>query len=338
MRVLILGGGGMLGHKLCQIYRTRFDAWATVRSTAETLVGYDLLDSERIREGVDAMRVSSVAQAIAQVEPDAVVNCIGIIKQRSEAQTPIPCLTVNSLFPHQLAEICRSHRARLIHISTDCVFSGRKGMYRESDASDAEDLYGRSKCLGEVGGRGCLTLRTSIVGRELSGANGLVEWFLGNRNGKVRGFRRAVFSGFTTRALAGIIADVLENYADLEGLYQVSSDPISKYDLLGLLNDVYRLGIQIEPDDQFHCDRSLDSSRFRNDVGFLHLGWREMIQDMHGDATPYDEWRAGTTLPADSAVAKGFTPCSAQKAQDSRRFVAASPETTRKGVSPHVHK
>jgi dTDP-4-dehydrorhamnose reductase len=294
MRVLILGGGGMLGHKLCQFCRTRFDAWATVRSTNGALGRYDLLDSGRLLEGVDATRLPSVAQAVARVKPDAVINCIGIIKQVRKAHDPIACLTVNSLFPHQLADLCRGHRARLIHISTDCVFSGRKGAYRESDASDAEDLYGRSKFLGEIGGRGCLTLRTSIVGRELIAANGLIEWFLSNRNGKVRGFRRAVFSGLTTRALAGVIADVLENHPALEGLYQVSSDPISKYDLLRLVNEIYRLGIQVEPDDEFCYDRSLDSSRFRGEVGFRPLDWREMIQDMHGDPAQYDEWRAGT--------------------------------------------
>jgi dTDP-4-dehydrorhamnose reductase len=294
MRVMILGGGGMLGHRLCQVCRTRFDVWATARSTGGALGRYDLLDAGRILEGVDATRLPSVAEAVAGVKPEAVVNCIGIIKQVREARDPIACLTVNSLFPHQLADLCRCHRARLIHVSTDCVFSGRKGAYRESDASDAEDLYGRSKFLGEVGGRGCLTLRTSIVGRELSAASGLIEWFLSNRNGKVRGFRRAVFSGLTTAALAGVIADVLENHPALEGLYQVSSDPISKLDLLRLVNEIYRLGIEIEPDDEFCYDRSLDSSRFRGEVGFRPLDWRKMIQDMHRDPTPYDEWRAGT--------------------------------------------
>ena len=186
MRVLVLGAGGMLGHKLCQLYRTRFDTWTTVRSTNGAVRRYDLLAPDRILEGVDASRLPSIASAVDRVQPDAVINCIGIIKQLREAKNPLPSLTINALFPHQLAEICRASQARLIHISTDCVFSGRKGMYRESDVSDAEDLYGRSKFLGEIGGPGCLTLRTSIIGRELSTTSGLIEWFLSNRGGQVR--------------------------------------------------------------------------------------------------------------------------------------------------------
>jgi dTDP-4-dehydrorhamnose reductase len=179
----------------------------------------------------------------------------------------------------------------MIHMSTDCVFSGRKGMYAEDDPSDAEDLYGRSKFLGEVGGPGCLTMRTSIIGRELMTSNGLVEWFLGNRGGKARGFRRAIFTGYPTRVLAEIMADVLENHAGLEGVYQVSSQPINKYDLLCRVNEAFDLGIEIEPDDDFACDRSLDSSRFRAATGFRPPSWEEMIRDMAEDPTPYEEWR-----------------------------------------------
>ena len=288
MRVLILGGGGMLGHKLCQLYRRRFDTWATVRLTTEALTGCDLLDPSRMLSGVDATRLPSVARAIAHVKPDAVINCIGVMNQLCDPKNPVPCLTINALFPHQLADLCRTSRARMIHISTDGVFSGRKGIHREDDVSDADNLYGRTKFLGEIGGNGCLTLRTSIIGRELITTNGLVEWFLGNRNGKVRGFRRAIYTGFTTQALAGIIADILEKHSHLEGLYHLSSDPINKYDLLGLMNEIYKLGIRIESNTDFVCDRSLDSTKFRSATGFRPRSWREMIQDMRQDPTPYD--------------------------------------------------
>jgi dTDP-4-dehydrorhamnose reductase len=241
--------------------------------------------------GVDATDYDSIARAIAEVKPEVVINCIGIIKQLKAAKDPIISLSINSLFPHRLAILCRAAATRMIHISTDCVFSGRKGMYTEDDVSDAEDLYGRTKYLGEVGYPGCLTIRTSIIGRELHSASGLVDWFLSNRGGKVRGFRRAMYTGFTTVALAKIIAELIRNHPELSGLWQVSSEPITKFDLLKLVNDIYRAGIEIEPDDVFFCDRSLNSARFRAAVNFQPSSWAEMISEMYHDPLPYDQWR-----------------------------------------------
>jgi len=291
MRVLILGGAGMLGHKLCQRYRDRFDTWVTVRTGCRDYARYGVFDPERTLGGVDAASFDSVVRAMAVVKPDAVINCIGIIKQLKTAKDPIVSLSVNSLFPHRLANLCRASGARMFHISTDCVFSGRKGRYTEADVSDADDLYGRTKFLGEVDAPGCLTLRTSIIGRELNTASGLIEWFLSNRGGKVRGFTRAVYTGFTTVALADIIADLLENHPQLTGLYQVSSEPISKFDLLTLVNATYNLNIEIQPDADFFCDRSMDSSRFRQTTGFRPPAWTTMVQDLHCDPTPYQDWQ-----------------------------------------------
>ena len=291
MRVLVLGGAGMLGHKVCQVFRQRFDTWATVLPGYRAPGGYEILQADHLLDGVDAFQLDSVVRAMAEVKPDAVINCIGIIKHLRAAKDPIVSLTINSLFPHQLANLCRACGARMVHMSTDCVFSGRKGMYTEDDVSDAEDLYGRTKFMGEVGAPGCLTVRTSIIGRELDTANGLIEWFLSQKGRKVQGYREATFTGFTTDALARIIADVLENHPQLSGVYQVSSDPINKFDLLGLINKVYGLGIEIEPNSEFVCDRSLDSSRFRSAIGFQPPTWEEMMEETHRDPTPYDEWR-----------------------------------------------
>ena len=291
MRVLILGGSGMLGHKLSQVYRNRFDTWATVRSSYQAYARYGFFDSKRSLSGVDAFNSDTVVQALATIRPDVVINCIGIVKQVSAAKDPIISLTVNSLFPHKLANLCRAAGARLIHISTDCVFSGSKGGYTEDDVSDAEDLYGRTKFLGEVSAPGCLTLRTSIIGRELQSANGLVEWFLSNRGGSVRGYTRAIYSGFSTRAMADIIANVIENYPDLSGTYHVSSEPINKYDLLCLLRDAFGVQVEIEPYSEVHIDRSLDSSRFRAATNFTPPTWDAMIQAIVEDPTPYDKWR-----------------------------------------------
>ena len=291
MRVLILGATGMLGHKLWQVCRERFDTWGTVRSTSRRFAHTGLFPPGCVLSGVDAFNFSSVIQALATVRPDVVINCIGVIKQIPAAKDPITTLTVNSLFPHRLAALCQAAGARLIHVSTDCVFSGRGGTYTEDDLPDAQDLYGRSKLLGEVNDAGCLTMRTSIIGRELSSSNGLVEWFLSNRGGHVRGYTNAIYTGFPTLTLAQVIADVLERHPDLSGLYHVSSEPISKHDLLCLLRDAYQLSVDIEPCPDVRIDRSLDSGRFRAVTGFVPLPWPDMVQAMAADPTPYEEWR-----------------------------------------------
>jgi len=290
-RILILGAAGMLGHKLYQQYQERYDVYATVRTSYSKYHHYGIFHKDRIIGGVDALNMDSVTRAIADVQPDIVINCIGIIKQLSAAKDPILSININSLFPHRLALVCRAANARLFHISTDCVFNGKKGMYIEDDLSDAEDLYGRTKFLGEVDTSGALTLRTSIIGRELNSTSGLIEWFLSNRGGDVRGFRKAIYSGFTTQVLSGIIADLIDHHLELSGVYQVSSEPINKYDLLVMVKDAYGLDIKIESYDDFVLDRSLDSSRFRETTGFTPPTWENMIQAMADDPTPYDKWR-----------------------------------------------
>lgn len=292
MRVLILGATGMLGHKLYQRYRQRFDVYATVRSSYAAYQHYGIFDADRIIGGTDATNFSSIVRAVAQVEPDAIINCIGIIKQLKAGKDPLPSIQLNALFPHQLADLSRAANARLIHISTDCVFKGLGSMYTEDSPSDAEDLYGRTKYLGEVDGPGVLTIRTSIIGRELNSQSGLIEWFLSNPPGSmVRGFQKAIFSGFTTIRLAEIIADVLENHPELHGLYQVSSEPINKYDLLMLVRDAFEVNITIEPDTAVQIDRSLDSSKFRTATGFEPPAWSTMITEMAQDPTPYEQWK-----------------------------------------------
>lgn len=265
MRVMVLGATGMLGHKMVQVLREQFafEVFGTTRAA-----------------GVDARDFCTVAEAIAVLKPQAIVNCIGIIKQLDAAKDPIASLEVNSLFPHRLARLCRAASIRLVHISTDCVFSGTRGMYTEGDTPDAVDLYGTSKRLGEVVGEGVLTLRTSIIGRELGTRNGLVEWFASNRGGKVKGFSRAIFSGFTTEVLSGIVGEVLKDYPGLHGLYHVSSAIINKHRLLCMLNDAAGLDVEIEEDYSFVCDRSLDSTRFCREVNYSYPSWKEMINDL----------------------------------------------------------
>ena len=280
MRILILGGDGMLGHQLFRHLRGSYEVRVTLRLGPEVYNSYRLYPKESTFYGIDATQTEEVRRVLEQFSPEVVVNAIGIVKQRSDANEVIPSLEINSLLPHRLALTCHSIGARLVHLSTDCVFSGRKGRYSESDAPDAEDLYGRTKLLGEVSEPHCLTLRTSMIGPELSRRTGLLEWFLGQKGRTVKGFTKAIFSGFPTVELAPIIEHVLVKTPGIYGVYHVASDAISKYDLLTLIRDRLNLPITIERDSTFKCDRSLDASRFQKDTGYLPPSWEVMIDHM----------------------------------------------------------
>jgi len=280
MRILILGGDGMLGHQLLQHFGARHETRVTLHRALDQYAGIGLFDSANALDHVDVRDFDTVRKAIARFQPDAVINATGIVKQRAEAAQAVPSIEINALFPHRMAALCAETGTRFVHMSTDCVFSGRRGGYAEDDGPDAEDLYGRSKLLGEVAGPPCITLRTSIIGRELSRKTGLLEWFLGQRGRTIKGYRRAIFSGFTTHEMARIIDRVLTGPGPAHGLYQVSSAAISKFDLLTAIRDRLKLDIKIEPDDSFVCDRSLDSSRFRAAFGYQPPSWKTMIDEL----------------------------------------------------------
>jgi len=280
MRVLILGGDGMLGHQLFRHFKERHDVRVTLRLGPEAYETIGLFEQGMTFYGVDAKQTEALLPVMADFRPEAVVNAVGIVKQRSEAKDVIPSLEINSLLPHRLALLCRTVGARLVHLSTDCVFSGRKGNYSESDQPDAEDLYGRTKFLGEVSEPHCITLRTSMIGPELARKTGLLEWFLAQRGQAVKGFTRAIFSGFPTSELARIVERTLTDVPKAQGIYHVAAMPISKYDLLNLIRDRLRFPVTIEQDSTFECDRSLDASRFYRDTGYTPPVWEVMIDDM----------------------------------------------------------
>jgi dTDP-4-dehydrorhamnose reductase len=279
MRVLILGGDGMLGHRLYLHLRGRHEVKVTLRLALPAYTQYELFNTSNTYDVVDAVSFGSVRRAVEDYEPQVIVNAIGIVKQRSAGSQAVPAIEVNALFPHRLAVLCRGHGSRLIHISTDCVFSGRRGNYNEGNMPDATDLYGRSKLLGEVTEGNAITLRTSMIGRELTRQASLIEWFL-SQPGPVTGFRRAIFSGFTTIELARVIERLIVEFPEAAGLYHVSSEPISKYDLLCLVRDRMRPGVQVNPDDAFQCDRSLDSTLFRTRFGYRPPTWEAMIDEL----------------------------------------------------------
>lgn len=269
MKILILGGSGMMGHRLWINMRKEHEVWVTVRANGAEFAQVPEFPQHYVRPMVDALNFDQVIRAVASIQPDLVINCIGLIKQLGHiARDPLFSISLNAMFPHRLSLVCRASKIRLIHISTDCVFSGKKGNYLETDQSDAEDLYGRTKFLGEVAyPPHCVTLRTSIIGQELKSKLGLVEWFLA-QTGPIQGYKRAIFSGFTADELSRIIMHSVIPNPTLNGLYHVSSNPISKYDLLCLVKDAFKKDIEIQPDVDYVIDRSLDSSYFRQITGY----------------------------------------------------------------------
>lgn len=279
MKILVLGADGMLGHQLVASMRDRYEVAGTVRLAGHAYAPVAESLPDTLFGGVDIRDFSLVLNAIDVFKPDAVVNAVGIVKQRKEANDAIESIVINSLLPHRLSELCSLEGIRMVHLSTDCVFSGLLGNYADNALHDARDLYGRSKSMGEVEGAGTITLRTSIIGLELARKASLIEWFLAQK-GQIRGFTKAIYSGFTTLEMARIIEAVLTTSKAVSGIYNVSSSPISKFTLLSELND--RLGhpLVIQSDDSFECDRTLDSTEFKQQFDYQPPSWDRMLDEL----------------------------------------------------------
>jgi dTDP-4-dehydrorhamnose reductase len=281
-KVLIVGVSGMLGSATYRLFASS-PGFSTV-GTARRLAGCESLplqDNARIIDGIDIADFDGLTRLFAEERPDVVINCVGVIKQLAAAKDALISISVNSLFPHRLAQLAAASNARLIQISTDCVFNGRRGNYHESDHPDAEDMYGRTKLLGEVDYPNAVTLRTSIIGHEIGSALSLIDWFLSQPGPRVNGYRKAIYTGLPTVELARVMRDVVIPRSELRGLWHVSSDPISKFDLLHLVALTYGKHIEILPDDSVRIDRSLDGSRFRKATGYIAPPWGELVKLMH---------------------------------------------------------
>lgn len=287
MRILVLGATGMLGHKLIQSLSKKHSVFGTIRGKIGSYADSAVIPLQKIIDSVSGASFHSIQHAIDTVKPEVVINCIGIVKQLPEAQDPIQSIEINSLLPHKIAKYCNEKNIRFIHYSTDCVFTGIKGNYSENDLEDARDLYGRSKCLGEVEPSEGLTLRTSLIGRQLTGSYSLVEWFLSNNGGTVNGYTKSIFSGLTTNAHADIVDQIITRHPDLSGLYHLAAEPISKYDLLMKIKKEFNLNIEINPVNGEISDRSLNGSRFYTDTGIKVPSWDTMIHELAIDTTSY---------------------------------------------------
>ena len=280
MRILVLGASGMLGNAMLRVLAQEpgWEVHGSLRN-ASAVQYFETSLAARLASGVDVDNADSLTQLFARLRPDVVINCIGLVKQIAAVNDPILALSINSILPHRLARLCDLASARLIHVSTDCVFSGGKGGYVESDPPDALDLYGRSKLLGEVAYPHAITLRTSIIGRELNGSHGLIGWFLAQQ-GAVSGYTRAVFSGLPTCELARVVRDFVLPQPELHGVYHVVAEPISKYALLQLVNGAYGKHLEITPDASVQIDRSLNGGRFRAATGYVAPSWPELVEQM----------------------------------------------------------
>jgi dTDP-4-dehydrorhamnose reductase len=290
-KILVLGGEGMLGHKIYKIFSKEYDTYATFLDFSEILKQTGIFNELKVFSKINVFQFGTLKKTMDEVQPDFIINCIGMIKQREGAKIPKISIYLNSFFPHLLAEYCKKTGSKLIHVSTDCVFSGKKGGYREDDFSDAEDLYGRTKYLGEVNYGNALTYRTSLIGQELFSTVSLVEWFLSQEHKSVSGYVNSIFTGLTTIAFGRELKRMVNEFPELKGLYHLSSEKINKFELLNLIKNIFKLEIDILPDYDFFCDRSLDSTKYRGLTKFVPSSWEEMIREMSSDPTPYKRWR-----------------------------------------------
>lgn len=287
-RLLILGVTGMLGSCLYQYFKKHnYEVHGTVRKHNKYFKSAGALNGKFIHT-LDVNNQNDIAKLVDEINPSHVINCVGLIKQLDLDADRSQTIYINALLPHILKRICLSRNAFLVHFSTDCVFSGIRGMYTELDDADSRDLYGLSKYLGEVLGPGSITLRTSIIGHEIASKLGLLEWFL-SQSGSVVGYSKAIFSGLPTIEIARILAEFILPNDNIEGIYHLSGVPISKYELLKLVSDVYDKDIDIYRDENVIIDRSLDSTKFRLITGFMPKPWAEMIQLMRESNINYDK-------------------------------------------------
>jgi dTDP-4-dehydrorhamnose reductase len=287
--ILIFGASGMLGHMLIRVLSPHHHVIGTTTSqynSQSPLVR--ILTKDNLLNLVDARSLPTVEKVIHESKPDVIINCVGLIKQKIEADSSVDAIYLNSLFPHQLAEICQKSDIRLIHFGTDCVFQGTPGVKRLSDTPNATDLYGLSKLLGEVNTSSCLTLRTSIVGRQLFGSDSLFEWARSQRGKVVHGYKNAIYSGLTTLQLSQIIKKLIEDFPELSGTHQVASSPISKFELISKLNNYLKLNLCIEPETEFYCDRTLDGSEFSKLTNIDIPSWDDMFTAFAADQSFYD--------------------------------------------------
>ena len=288
-RILVLGASGMLGHMLVRVLAPKHQVFGTTSSKydEQSPLARILNESNWVAR-VDVRNLSTVEEAIRETQPEVVINCVGVIKQKMESSNIKDAILINSLIPHQLANICNQTQSRLIHFSTDCVFDGSPGIKKVNDVPNATDLYGTTKRLGEVNYAPALTLRTGFVGRQLSGFEGLFEWVRSQRGNTIDGYQNAIYSGFTAMALSRIIRQIIEEHDQLSGLHQVAGNHINKFELITKLNKYLDLELTINRNTDFMCDRSMDGSEFTKLTDIAIPSWDDMLIEFAADQDFYN--------------------------------------------------
>ncbi len=287
MKIVVLGASGLIGHKLFQIIgASEHESVGLVHGSKTRFSEHSFLQSPAIEDGLDVLDFDRLTSDLERLQPDVVLNCVGITKRKPEVSVPLLAIGVNSMFPHRLAELAGERNFRVIHFSTDCVFNGLLGNYNEQSVTTGEDAYGQTKALGEIRYPHTLTIRSSFIGRELAGRTELLEWLIGQNGKTIKGFTKAMYSGVSTHCMSRVVLDIIENHPQISHLHQLSTvEPISKYDLLCLARDAFNLDIEIIPDDSFEIKPTLDGSKLRGAMDVKVPGWEEMMAEIAADPT-----------------------------------------------------
>lgn len=281
MKVLIFGVTGMLGHQMFKYFceNTCLEVFGVVRSPFDRQL-FPNYTSYNIPILDDIYSSDKISKLLFEYNPDVVINCIGAVKQ-AEHLKPIDFIKVNSVFPHLLNGLTSIRNIRIIHFSTDCVFGEGPGTFTENDTPICKDIYGRSKLLGEI--TNCdlsMTIRTSIVGRELKNKYGLLEWFLNSGN-VVRGYTNSYFTGLSTIRVSEVVGDIILSNKIYSGLYHLAAEKISKFELLLLFNDHFNLEKNIVPYAlEGKIDRSLDGTKLANKINLPKISWKQMVKKL----------------------------------------------------------
>jgi dTDP-4-dehydrorhamnose reductase len=285
MRILILGGNGMIGHKMYQlISKIYIDTWVTLRNNLSTYSFSQLYNSEKVVDNINLANFENLNYILFKIKPDIIINACGITIRRGIETLKSNSIILNSALPHFLNEWVTSNNKRLIHFSTDCVFTGSKGNYLDNDKKDAFDLYGLTKSMGEViDSKYAITLRGSMIGNELENKTELFEWFLKQRNIIIKGFSKVIYSGITTTKMAEIVIKLIDQYPSLSGIYNISSKPISKFELLKLWNDYFDINANIEIDNIYTSNKNLISDNFYNIIRMEQPDWVELSSQLKID-------------------------------------------------------
>lgn len=286
MKVALLGSTGMIGHRvLLELLKCeQIDVVGLSRSTNHKSLIQKFSDRDGFYEGVDMADFKQVELLLEKIKPEVIINAVGItIRKLNQPDSFEKAFQVNTLLPKTLQKWVQKNNARLIHLSTDCVFSGAKGNYTEIDIPDANDVYGKTKFAGEVEGKNCLTLRFSAIGRELESHTELLDWFLQQNNKNIQGHEKAIYTGLTTAQLSEEIVKIVLNHKNLEGLYQISNQAISKYELLCLLKKAYGLNLNIEKIDGKNSNKALLSNKYKEATGFVPRDWSTLINNLIND-------------------------------------------------------